>query len=67
MKLNIQALVNLILIFFELIVFFIGIEFYSGGICEYWRCQTIYVTFWMILIIIHGIINIYFFIDLYEK
>lgn len=58
--------VNLFLSILELINFFIGIEFFSGGICEYWKCQTIFVAIWVLLVIIHLFINTYFlFINTY--
>lgn len=51
---------NLFLSILEYLTFFIGIEFLSGGICEYWKCQTIFVTIWVLLVLIHLFINIYF-------
>jgi hypothetical protein len=49
--------VNLLFSLAELIVFFAGIEFYSGGICEYWKCQTCMVSIWVGLVMIHFCVN----------
>lgn len=52
------ALINIFFSLLELITFFGGIQFYSGGICNYWRCQTVYVSLWIGLVLIHFVVNI---------
>lgn len=57
-------LTNLFFSILELINFFIGIEFFSGGICEYWKCQTIFVMIWILLVIIHLFFNTLFLVEI---
>lgn len=52
------TIVNLFFSFAELITFFVGVQFFSGDICQYWRCQTVVVTFWVCLIFLHFMINL---------
>jgi hypothetical protein len=58
MKINKVIIINLIFSVLELTTFFIGIEFYSGGLCEYWKCQTPYVSLWVMLVMTHVFVNV---------
>jgi hypothetical protein len=67
MQINKISIINLILSIAELSIFFIGVEFFSGGICDYWKCQTIYVSIWVMLVMIHVFINFILICEMEKK
>jgi hypothetical protein len=67
MNLNKISITNLIFSIFELLTFFVGIERFSGGCCNYWKCQTVFVSLWLGLVMVHCIVNIMFLLEVKVK
>ena len=44
-----------------------GLDTYSGGICEYWRCQEPYFSFIYVFVMLQWLINLGFLINTGEN
>jgi hypothetical protein len=60
MKNENKLIINLILLILLSFCYFIGVNYYSGGMCEYYKCIPVYGFFIQLIIFLLLVLNVMF-------